>query len=62
MLVPGVDTALNYGQIKNELRSKGKPIPENDVWIAALAIQHGLTLLSRDPHFQNVSNLVVEAW
>jgi tRNA(fMet)-specific endonuclease VapC len=40
----------------------GQPIPENDIWIAALARQHELTLVTRDKHFADVESLVVEAW
>jgi|SRR5579863_4271835 len=40
--------AREYGRIKEILRAKGKPIPENDIWIAAAALQHGLTLATRD--------------
>ena len=45
------ETAKRYGEIKNELRKKGRPIPENDVWVAALALQYDLTPVSRDEHF-----------
>lgn len=55
-------TARFYGEIKNQLRLKGKPIPENDIWIAAIAIQHDLTLVSRDAHFQEIDGLTVEVW
>ena len=55
-------TADHYGQIKNLLRAKGRPIPDNDIWIAAIAKQHQLTLVSRDSHFSQVENLSVEAW
>ena len=55
-------TSEHYGQIKAELRLAGTPIPENDIWIAALARQHELTLVSRDAHFANVSGISVEAW
>lgn len=48
------------GQIK--LRLKGRPLPENDVWIAALAMQYALTLVTRDAHFQEVENLQTVAW
>src|SRR5271165_2663794 len=41
-------TARHYGEIKDRLRSKGRPIPENDIWIAAAAIQYGLPLATRD--------------
>lgn len=55
-------TAREYGRIISSLRAKGKPIPENDIWIAATAIQYGLTLVTRDKHFEEVGQLVVEAW
>ena len=55
-------TGRHYGQIKSRLRTKGQPIPENDIWIAALARQYDLTLVSRDVHFAEVENLKVEAW
>ena len=50
-------TTLPYSTIRTELKSKGKPIPANDVWIAALCLQHGLPLLSRDRHFDFVTGL-----
>lgn len=55
-------TAAVYGRIKDDLRRKGRPIPENDLWIAALAIQHGRTLISRDAHFGEVEGLSVVGW
>ncbi len=55
-------TARAYAQIRNLLRSKGKPLPENDIWIAATALQHELTLVTRDQHFQEVEGLAIEAW
>lgn len=55
-------TAREYGRIKDGLRAKGKPIPENDIWIGATAIQHNLTLVTRDGHFEEVKGLSVEAW
>jgi tRNA(fMet)-specific endonuclease VapC len=51
-----------YGQIKTLLKTKGRPIPENDIWIAAIALQHGLSLVTRDAHFDVVDNLVTESW
>jgi tRNA(fMet)-specific endonuclease VapC len=56
------ETARQYGEAKNRLRLKGRPLPENDVWIAALALQHALTLVTRDAHFQEVENLQIVAW
>lgn len=51
------DTAEHYAEVKDELRRQGRPIPENDLWIAALARQHRVTLASRDKHFDAVSGL-----
>lgn len=51
------ETTLHYAAISLELRRAGKPIPENDLWIAALCRQHNLPLLSRDRHFDVVRNL-----
>lgn len=56
------ETAQNYAVVKNGLRLKGKPLPENDIWIAALALQHNLVLVSRDAHFQEVGSLSIESW
>ena len=56
------ETARIYGEVKNALRIKGHPIPENDVWIAAIAVQHNLTLVSRDAHFSEIENLKVVVW
>ena len=55
-------TAQSYASVKEELRVLGRPIPENDIWIAALARQHGLALLSRDTHFDFVAGLVRIGW
>ncbi len=57
-----LDTARYYGLIKNELRARGRPIPENDIWIAAVAKQHELTVVSRDAHFNEVDGLSFEGW
>jgi tRNA(fMet)-specific endonuclease VapC len=51
-----------YGEVKNALRLKGHPIPENDIWIAAVAHQHDLTLVTRDTHFDEIDNLKIIAW
>jgi tRNA(fMet)-specific endonuclease VapC len=44
------------------LRVAGTPIPENDVWIAAIAIQHSLPLMTRDKRFKAVKGLEVLSW
>ncbi len=56
------ETARQYGAIKNTLRIKGRPLPENDIWIAAIANQHNLALVTRDAHFGEVANLQVTPW
>ncbi|WP_322746135.1 PIN domain-containing protein [Nostoc sp. LEGE 06077] len=57
-----VETARQYGEIKNKLRLKGHPLPENDIWIASVALQYQLTLVTRDAHFQQVENLQTVSW
>ena len=57
-----VATARLYGAIKQQLKLKGRPIPENDIWIAAIAQQHGLTLVTQDTHFEAVDGLQLESW
>ncbi len=56
------ETARHYGEIKNALREKGRPIPENDIWIAAITLQHDLTVATRDTHFNEIPNLKVAMW
>jgi tRNA(fMet)-specific endonuclease VapC len=62
LLFPSEATAHVYGNIKAELARAGTPIPENDVWIAAQAIEHGLPLATGDAHFGRVSGLTVLDW
>jgi predicted nucleic acid-binding protein len=59
--VYGIDegTSEFYAEVLQNLRKKGKPIPTNDVWIAAQAFQHGLALFSKDQHFKEVPGLMV---
>ncbi len=56
------NTASQFGIIKQQLVAKGRPIPDNDLWIAAIARQHGLTLVTRDEHFRAIENLRQESW
>lgn len=56
------DTTEVYGQVKAELARLGKPIPDNDLWIAAVARQHDLPLATRDAHFEQVPGLKTVAW
>jgi len=51
------DTADSYALIYAGLRRKGHPIPTNDLWIAASAMEHGAALLTRDAHFSHIDGL-----
>lgn len=62
VLACDTETAWHYGNIKNQIRLKGKPIPENDIWIAAICAQYDLVLVSRDAHFNGVDDLHIEGW
>ena len=54
------ETALRYAEIDVYLRKKGRPIPSNDVWIAASAIEHGLHLVTLDAHFREIPLLLIQ--
>lgn len=56
------ETARYYGEIKNALRLRGSPLPENDIWITAIAFQYDLTLVTRDIHFRAIKNLKMVEW
>ena len=56
------DTTNAYAEVRVALKRTGRPIPANDAWIAALAIQHRLPVLSRDAHFDAVPELTRESW
>jgi tRNA(fMet)-specific endonuclease VapC len=62
VLVVDEGTAEHYADVRDELKHAGRPIPGNDLWIAALARQHALPLLSRDQHFDFVPGLTRLAW
>jgi predicted nucleic acid-binding protein len=51
------NTAEFYAEILNKLKKKGKPIPTNDIWIAAVALQYGLRLFTKDRHSKDISGL-----
>lgn len=52
-------TGVFYGKIKSELKKNGTPIPENDIWIAAVTIQNDCTLVTNDKHFNLIPNLSI---
>jgi tRNA(fMet)-specific endonuclease VapC len=49
--------AEKYAEIRLELKEKGRPIPENDIWIAAICTTNGIELFTRDDHFSNIAQL-----
>ncbi|TKB98659.1 PIN domain-containing protein [Pedobacter cryophilus] len=60
LLIADKETANQYGLIKTQLLQKGKPIPENDIWIAATAKQHQIKLITLDKHFLEVEGILLE--
>lgn len=56
------DTALIYGRMKQDLKGKHLTMPDNDLWIAASAIQYDVTLAARDAHFNWIDGLRIEQW
>jgi tRNA(fMet)-specific endonuclease VapC len=62
VLHPDTATALHYAQVATALERKGTPIPENDIWIAAVALECSMPLATRDAHFDKVDGLTVLKW
>ena len=58
VLFPGVETTEQYGRLFTQLKRAGTPIPNNDLWIAALALEHNLLLVTRDEHFEFIPQLL----
>ena len=56
------ETTRHYTAIRLELKGAGKPIPANDLWIAALSRQHAIPVMSRDSHFDFVGGLRRQTW
>ena len=59
VLLPDDQTTHYYGQLHQQLRDDGRTIPTNDLWIAALAVQHDLVLCTSDRHFRQIPQLVI---
>ena len=60
VLLPDRETAEQYARLFVQLKRAGTPIPENDLWIAALALEHDLVLITRDRHFACIPQLLQE--
>ncbi|MBK1882964.1 type II toxin-antitoxin system VapC family toxin [Luteolibacter pohnpeiensis] len=58
VLAPDLQTTFHYSIIFTDLKSRGIIIPQNDLWIAALAVQHGLWLCTSDAHFDHLPQLL----
>ncbi len=54
--------AQKFAEIGAKLRKTGRPIPSNDIWIAAVALNRGAVLVTNDTHFQHIEGLKVENW
>jgi len=58
ILLPTRETAEHYARLFVQLKRAGTPIPDNDLWISALALEHDLLLITRDRHFEQVPQLL----
>jgi tRNA(fMet)-specific endonuclease VapC len=58
VLFPGRETAEQYARLFVQLKRAGTPVPDNDLWIAALALEKDLALITRDQHFEHIPQLV----
>jgi tRNA(fMet)-specific endonuclease VapC len=57
ILLPDRETAEHYARLFVQLKRAGTPVPDNNLWIGALALQHDLTLITRDRHFKSIPQL-----
>jgi len=57
VLYPDEQTTHHYASVYAQLRRQGTPIPTNDLWIAALVVQHDLVLFTEDAHFSNIPQI-----
>lgn len=58
VLYPGRETAEHYARLFVQLKRAGTPIPDNDLWIASIALEHDLRLITRDRHFDSIPQLM----
>lgn len=58
VLLPVRETADHYARLFVQLKRAGTPVPDNDLWIAALALEHDLVLITRDRHFDSIPQLL----
>ena len=58
VLLPSRETAEHYARLFVQLKRAGTPVPDNDLWIAAVALEHNLFLITRDRHFDRIPQLM----
>jgi len=58
VLLPTQETAEHYARLFVQLKRAGAPVPDNDLWIAALVLEHNLFLITRDLHFEQIPQLM----
>jgi predicted nucleic acid-binding protein len=58
VLLPDRETAEQYARIFVQLKRAGTPVPDNDLWIAALVLEHDLVLITRDRHFERIPQVI----
>ena len=58
VLLPSRETAEHYARLFVQLRRAGTPVPDNDLWIAALVLEHDLALITRDRHFERIPQVI----
>lgn len=58
ILLPSRETAQHYARLFVQLKRAGTPVPDNDLWVAALALEHDLVLITRDRHFEKIPQLL----
>ena len=59
VLLPSRETSEHYARLFVQLKRAGTPVPDNDLWIAALALEHDLLLITRDRHFERIPQLLI---
>jgi tRNA(fMet)-specific endonuclease VapC len=62
LLAVDLEATRAYAKIRSHLMQIGRPVPENDIWIAAIAIRYDIALVTRDQHFDLIPDLRLERW
>ncbi len=62
VVFPDLDTLPIYSRIRHQLKQAGTPLPANDIWIAALSLQHQMPIVSQDRHFDLIADVHRVSW